>query len=444
VLRIKALLAGFAGVSICMANISGIVTDTGGTTLIAGAVVQLEKGGQLDTTDADGNFTLTTTTAVLPVNGKQLLSGMFARISGNVLNVTIAERSAVEVTTFDLNGKAIFTMRKTLNAGNQSIALLPRSAGIYLYKVKAGNNELVLKGNAVDGVLSGSAVASQGSSSNLLTKQAKTHATLNDVIAVTKDGYLNYRCVQYTSDTTGLKIKMIASAGTITDTDGNVYQTVKIGTQVWTVENLRVTKYNDGTAIPLVSDSATWRNIYDSCVTYPTKFSSPAYCFYNNTTNADSIKKFGAIYNWYVIDTANTQKLAPAGWHVPTDSEWTIMEKYLVLHGYNYDGTTDTSTVYNKLAMALAEQTDWNVSTSTGTIGSNLTKNNKSGFSALPGGFRDRNGYYYIGSNGYWWNTTSSNASNAYYRYVYNSYGSGLSRYSTYKGCGFSVRLIKD
>jgi uncharacterized protein (TIGR02145 family) len=120
------------------------------------------------------------------------------------------------------------------------------------------------------------------------------------------------------------------------------------------------------------------------------------------------------------------------------------MEKYLVLHGYNYDGTTDTSTVYNKLAMALAEQTDWNVSTSTGTIGSNLTKNNKSGFSALPGGFRDRNGYYYIGSNGYWWNTTSSNASNAYYRYVYNSYGSGLSRYSTYKGCGFSVRLIKD
>jgi hypothetical protein len=101
---IKALLAGLFCVSLCMANISGIVTDTG-TTPISNAVVQLEKGGQIDTTDANGSFTLTTTTAILPVNGKLLPNGMFAKISGNMLNVTIAERAAVEVSTFDLNGK---------------------------------------------------------------------------------------------------------------------------------------------------------------------------------------------------------------------------------------------------------------------------------------------------------------------------------------------------
>jgi uncharacterized protein (TIGR02145 family) len=134
----------------------------------------------------------------------------------------------------------------------------------------------------------------------------------------TKTGYLNYRCVQYNSDTTGLKIKMIASAGTVTDTDGNVYQTVRIGNQVWMAENLRVTKYNDGSAITLDTSG----NNMDNATT-------PKYCYYNNTTNADSIKKYGALYNWYVVSPANPKKIAPAGWHVPTDSEWTVLEKYL-------------------------------------------------------------------------------------------------------------------
>ncbi|HAJ78235.1 MAG TPA: hypothetical protein DCO75_00565, partial [Fibrobacteres bacterium] len=96
---IKSLLTGLAGVSLCMADISGTVTDTSGTTPIPGAVVQLETGGQIDTTDASGNFTLVTSTAIVSNNGnKSLLNGLSARISGNVLNLTIAEQSAVEVT----------------------------------------------------------------------------------------------------------------------------------------------------------------------------------------------------------------------------------------------------------------------------------------------------------------------------------------------------------
>jgi len=428
---IKALLAGLVGVSLCMADISGVVTDTGGTIPIPGAVVKLENAGWTATTGTDGSFKLSASTGILPVNGKMLPNGLSAGITGNLMTVTIAERSAVEVTTFDLNGKALSNVRQIMETGIHTIALPQRKAGVYLYRVKSGNGEVVLKGNSVGGASSGSGVTAQGLSSNSLAKQAKAAAAINDVIAATKTGYLNYRCVQYNSDTTGIQIKMIASAGTVTDTDGNVYQTVRIGNQVWMAENLRVTKYNDGSAITLDTSTAIWASA--------STFSFSAYCFYNNITNADSIKKYGALYNWY---TVNTKKLAPAGWHVPTDSEWEVMQNYLVMHGYNYDGTTDTSN--NEIAMALAAKTDWISYTVVGAPGKNLTKNNSSGFSALPGGSLIYGGTFIVQSyNGSWWSASEVSASYAWYRYLI--YGSDyLHRYYGFKSCGFSVRLVRD
>jgi len=235
--------------------------------------------------------------------------------------------------------------------------------------------------------------------------------------------------------TTPITPVIITPSGTMTDIDGNVYQTVKIGTQVWTVENLQTTKYNDGTAITLVTSTVTWDSLYAHHLT------TPVYCYYNNMTNADSIKKWGALYNWYVV---NTGKLAPAGWHVPTDSEWEVMQSYLVMNGYNYDGTTDTTTM-NKISKALAAQTDWATSTNAGVPGNNLTQNNQSGFSALPGGFRDIDGSFgNVGSIGIWWCASELNASLAWNRgLVCDSYD--LDRNYTHgKNCGFSVRLVRD
>jgi uncharacterized protein (TIGR02145 family) len=428
---IKASLTGLVGVSLSMANISGIVTDTG-TTPISGGVVQLEKGGQTATTGTDGRFTLVVSTAILSGKSKSLPNDLSAMISGNLLNVTIAERAAIEVATFDLNGKALSLIRQTINAGTHNIALPYRGAGVYLYKVKAGDNEFVLKGNAVGGISYGSAVSSQGSSSNSMAKQAMSTVAINDVIAATKSGYLNYRVVVTNSDTSGITINMIVCADTVRDIDGNLYQAVRIGNQVWMAENLRVTRYNDRSVIPKITSHATW----DSC--YYTF--TPAYCYYNNTTNADSIKKFGALYNWYAV---NTGKLAPAGWHVPTDSEWTVMEKYLVLNGYNWDGTKDASQG-NNIAKALAAKTDWCTDTTTGTIGNDLTMNNSSGFSALPGGYRYYNGYFlYQSNNGNWWSATEFTPSYAYYRFLFFA-NYLLSRSYDLQGCGFAVRLVRD
>ena len=211
----------------------------------------------------------------------------------------------------------------------------------------------------------------------------------------------------------------------LTDINGNVYNTVKIGKQVWTVENLRTTTYNDGTPIPCVTKATEWGNL-----------DTPGYCFYENE-NTETIKKYGALYNWYAVITG---KLAPVGWHVPTDSEWTILENYLIANGYNYDGTITE----NEIAKAMAAQTDWTTYATVGTPGNVPDKNNKSGFSALPGGCRYLDGTFNsIGSYGTWWSATANDASYAYTRTLYYD-NSNLGRSHDDKVYGFSARLLRD
>lgn len=212
---------------------------------------------------------------------------------------------------------------------------------------------------------------------------------------------------------------------TVTDIDGNVYTTVKIGNQIWTVENLRTTKYNDGTPIPLVTDNTAWAALR-----------TQGYCYYHNTTDTEKIKKYGALYNWYVVET---KKLAPKGWHVPSDYEWNVLEDYLIANGYNWDG----SKVFNKTAKSVAAKTDWVATREIGTAGYDLTKNNKSGFSAIPSGFREHSGDFILfGYISRWWSTTEYDVSHAYLRNLHSTFVS-MYRGST-KRCGYSVRLVKD
>jgi uncharacterized protein (TIGR02145 family) len=422
----KALLAGFVYVSLCMANISGIITDTGSTP-VAGAVVHLEKGGATATTGADGRFTLTADAFVHPRTDKLYPDHMSARISGNVMTISLTERAGVEVSIYDLKGKLLFTISKDLVSGSHSLSLPYHESGIYLYRVKSENLEIVLKGNTIGGVVSHN--MSQGLSFMPLAKQVLAMGLINDVIVVKKTGYLNYRCIQYNSDTSGVAIKMIASAGDMTDADGNLYQTVRIGNQVWTVENLRTTKYNDGSAIPLDTSTITWQGA-----------TSPKFCFYKNTTNPDSIKMYGALYNGYVLSAANPKKIAPAGWHVPTDAEWDTLLNYLIAKGYNWDATTKE----DKCAKSLSAMADWSTSIPNGTIGRDLTKNNRSGFSALPAGWRSNYGVFNFQSKYcYWWSATEYNETLTWYRSLADVL-SYLFRDGMYKSCGLSVRLLKD
>lgn len=213
--------------------------------------------------------------------------------------------------------------------------------------------------------------------------------------------------------------------GTVKDVDDNVYNTIKIGNQVWMVENLKTTKYNNGSEILNVTNDPQW-----------SKLKTGAYCNYDNLEN--TVSTYGRIYNWYAV---NTDKLAPAGWHVPTDDDWTILESYLIANGYNYDGTKDE----DKIAQSLCAKTNWELSSEQGTPGVALKKNNSSGFTALPGGKRSTfdGAFNNIGETGSWWSSTAGDDGNAYNRGL-SLWKTDLMRQCVGKGYGFSVRCVRD
>lgn len=218
----------------------------------------------------------------------------------------------------------------------------------------------------------------------------------------------------------------------INDIDGNIYSSVKIGTQVWLVENLKTTKYNDNTSIPLVTNNTVWAAL-----------STPAYCWQNNDASANKAT-YGALYNWYSVDAASNggKNICPTGWHVPTDSEWTTLENYLIANGYNYDGTTTN----NKVAKALASATGWASSSVVGAVGNSdhPTFINKSGFKALSAGYRyDYGAFTDIGFYGNWWSSTDNAPDKALERALYFQWINVIID-SPYKRDGLSVRCLKD
>lgn len=193
------------------------------------------------------------------------------------------------------------------------------------------------------------------------------------------------------------------------DADGNVYNTVSIGNQVWMVENLKTTKYNDGTSIPLVTGQIEWVNK-----------TSAAYCWCLNDSLANK-DTYGALYNWYAV---NSGKLAPAGWHVATDADWTILINYL-------GGVTTGGGKLKEAGTA-----HWNAP--------NTGATNATGFSALPGGYRSSaNGSFVnMGVWGCWWSSTGSIS--GFGRFILRNTNAAIDFQSDGGNLGFNVRCVKN
>ena len=208
---------------------------------------------------------------------------------------------------------------------------------------------------------------------------------------------------------TGYGSTMSFSTQIITDIDGNYYHAVTIGAQVWLVENLKVTHYSNGNLIPNVTDDASWGNL-----------TTGAYCDYNNDPVNNTA--YGRLYNWYAV--ADNRNIAPIGWHVPTDAEWTTLANYLGGESQAGGKLKETGTIH------------WQ-SPNTGAT-------NETGFSALPGGYRYSVGAFYnIATNGWWWSSTETYVSYGWEQSMFYS-NSRTERNYTAKNNGLSVRCIKD
>ncbi len=196
--------------------------------------------------------------------------------------------------------------------------------------------------------------------------------------------------------------------GSVTDIDGNTYATIEIGRQVWMAENLRTTRFRNGDPIPNVKGDDQWAGL-----------KAGAWAHYENDARYEV--PYGKLYNWFAV--ADPRKVCPQGWHMPTDAEWTTLADHL-------GGEGDAGG-------KLKSRTSWNAP--------NTGATNASGFSGLPGGYRNSNGgnFYNLGYGGYWWSASESGAQKAWYRLLYGNNAGMYRRFNSKRG-GFSVRCLRD
>ena len=218
----------------------------------------------------------------------------------------------------------------------------------------------------------------------------------------------------------------IDPSATVTDIDGNVYNTVTIGTQTWMVENLRTTKYLNGDLIG-TTNPATLDISGESTPKYQWAYDD----------NESNVATYGRLYTWYAI--TDSRNVCPTGWHVPTDAEWTTLTDYLTNNGYGFEGSGID------IAKSMAAKSGWNACAIAGTVGNDQASNNSSGFTALPCGVRYTDGEFgSIGELVIWRSSTENGWSSAYARLIFNSYSHVERSEIAVKTNGFSVRCIKD
>jgi uncharacterized protein (TIGR02145 family) len=417
-----AALAIFSGLELNAQNWLINFTGSGASTSVTTVKVENLTSGSTLTLNGTDILQLTIVTGVNPVGYDQSSE---LKIYPNPMN----EYSIFEVfppvagdaviSVCETTGKTVAQIKSYLENLSQSFKLSGLKPGIYLVNIKG--NGYRLSGKLVSNGKSGGTInlekvnsISQAVDSKILKSESK--GTLATVDMPYNSGERlkftgasgNYRTVitDIPSSSKTINFNFIAC----TDGDYNIYQVVVIGTQTWMAENLKTTKYNDGTAITNVTDNTAWSAL-----------STAAYCDYANTPTYSNT--YGRLYNWYAVASTNPKNVCPAGWHVASDAEWTTLATYLGGESVAGGKLKETGT------------THW--------LSPNAGATNETGFTAISGGYRPTSGTFgLLGNSGFWWSSTP-NASYAWYYYMY--YGdSSINPGDNDRHAGFSVRCLKD
>ncbi len=411
-------------------------TGTGASTTVGSVIVQnltkgttvtVPTGNVLNLNDAPNAVEQLNaddeTIRVYPnsVEGKSTVS-FFAKQAGRT-----------QLNAFSIDGRKIAGITENLQTGVNSFQLsLPKGAYAiqvvgngYTYTAKMINQTGTVRKPEItySGTVKPATSAPQKSKSSALGTTTMTYAIGDQLLYKGISGNYSTIVTDVPTDNKTINFDFV----TCQDADLNNYSVVTIGTQTWMVENLKTTRYRTGEAI-----GTTTPTTLDISAE-----SAPNYQWAYNGDES-MVAKYGRLYTWYAV--ADSRNIVPVGWHVPNDAEWTTLENYLIANEYNYDGTTTD----NKIGKSLAAATDWYCYSYTGAIGNDLTKNNSTGFTALPGGLHDFSGtFYFIRHYGYWWSSTEGDTTDAWYRLLYYLYYT-LGRFDLSKSYGFSVRCVRD
>lgn len=342
----------------------------------------------------------------------------------SVLTFSTAENGTAAISLIDLSGKTIYQLSTWLSSGVHFFRIYGIGPGIFFIKVTGKNYDYFTK------LVSQSNFQSNARIEYISSVKASAMYPLKSISGTVDMPYTEGDQLLFTG-TSGIYSALVtdvpATSKTITfnfalctDIDGNNYATVQIGTgktviQTWMAENLKVTHYSDGSPIPYITDPATWYSL-----------TTGAYTWYTNDTSYKV--PYGALYNWYAVD--DSRNPCPAGWHVPTDVEFTILVDFL--------GGDSIAGGKLKSVGNLAEGTGLWTYPNTGAT-------NESGFSALPAGLRFSYGQFAgINDITHYWTATEYDTDYAYNRYLYHNGIDVYRLHSMIKKFGLSVRCMKD
>jgi uncharacterized protein (TIGR02145 family) len=385
-------------------------TGTGASTSVESVVVQNLTKGTTVTVPTGNVLNLTdVATSVDNINAGAENISVYPNPMQEKSTISFFSKSAgiAQINVFSLDGKKIISVSRNISQGNSSFQLLlPKGA----YTIQVQGNGFSYSAKVISQINSNckAQIVFSGNENQNTSKPQKSKSAITTMLYTADDQLLykgisgNYSTIVTDKPTESKTINF--EFVECKDADGNYYSVVKIGTQTWMAENLKTTKYKDGSLITNVTDDNSWIS-----------FLSGAYCNYNNDTV--NVNVYGRLYNWYAAKSGN---LAPTGWHVPSYSnEFYFLDVFL---GDGYQSSIKLK------------------STSAG--GSNSV-----GFSALANGYRSNNGSFYglnVLNTGISFWTVSENDNN--YGWAFSlDWGSPNDMHSIFgKNMGFSVRCIKD
>ncbi len=371
----------------------------------------------LDVTDVDNN--------IKSSPEEFTLSPLFANpfYAQTNFSITVQNPTELHISIFNVLGQSVLSYDEKFIPGEHHFSFHGGNLqqGIYFLRVAGESKATVLKMLKLGASNHSTAFLSY---KGIATSTLQSNKTLNKIISGDTYRFIGFAngykpdtiIVRPMNDTTySFNFIPLYNLETIMDIDGNIYHTVTIGSQVWMVENLRVTRYRNGDTIPNISNVSGWANNGNA-----NKTGIGAYCNYNNDTN--NVAMYGRLYNFFAV--SEDRSIAPAGWHVPGDDEWQTLIDYL---GGDFIAGGK---------MKEAGIVHWNYP--------NVGATNESGFTALPAGIRTNEGAFVnIGKSTIFWSNLQFHSYTAFDRALTYDYA-GVYYDNDFKRCGLSIRCVKD